>query len=141
MHCGHTLCTKCITELHHRDRVRCPICRKLVKQLESAERLPLNINILYEIVDKDKVLKGVNFDYIEEDEEALEEKICEKHEERVKHFYCSNHLTVFCRECIKEEHSEEECFVVDLYEIHKMRQLHQNNSTMNEEGSRKRVKQ
>jgi len=74
------------------------------------------------------VLKGINFDNIDEDEEALGDKICEKHDGRVKHFYCSNHLTVFCRECIKEEHSEEECFVVDLYEIHKMRQLHQNNS-------------
>lgn len=124
VHCGHTLCTKCISELHHRDRVRCPICRKLVKQLESAERLPLNINILYEIVDKNKVLKSINFDYIDEDEEALEDKICETHDERVKHFYCSCCQTIFCRECIKDNHSMEECFVVDLYEIHKMKQLH-----------------
>ena len=56
VHCGHTLCTNCIQQLHHKDRVRCPICRKLIKQLESAERLPLNINILYEIVEKDKQL-------------------------------------------------------------------------------------
>ena len=40
------------------------------------------------------------------------------------HFYCSNHLTVFCRECIKEDHTDEKCFVVDLYEIEKMRKLH-----------------
>lgn len=39
------------------------------------------------------------------------------------HFYCSSHLTVFCRECIKESHYEENCFVVDLYEIEKMRKL------------------
>jgi hypothetical protein len=77
----------------------------------------LNINILYEIVEKDPVLKKTTFDFDEEDEEVLQDKLCENHEERVKHFYCSNHHTVFCRECIKEFHSEEECFVVDLYEI------------------------
>ena len=31
VHCGHTLCTNCIQQLHHKDRVRCPICRKLIK--------------------------------------------------------------------------------------------------------------
>ena len=46
-----------------------------------------------------------------------------KHEGRVKHFYCSNHMTIFCRECIKEDHTDEKCFVVDLYEIEKMRKL------------------
>ena len=117
MHCGHTLCTSCIQHLHHKDRVRCPICRKLIKQLESAERLPLNINILYEVVTKDPVLNMTSFDFDNEDEEMLTEKLCEKHPERVKHFYCSNHKTIFCRECIKPEHGDEECFVVDLYEI------------------------
>merc|ERR1719284_2135404 len=60
VHCGHTLCTSCIQQLHHQDRVRCPICRKLIKQLDSAERLPLNINILYEVVEKDKQLAELN---------------------------------------------------------------------------------
>ena len=31
IHCGHTFCTECLTGLHHNFRVRCPICRKLVK--------------------------------------------------------------------------------------------------------------
>lgn len=123
VHCGHTLCTSCISQLHHKQRVRCPICRKLIKQLESAERLPLNINILYEVVEKDPILSKVNFDFDEEDDEQLAEKLCDNHQERVKHFYCSNHLTVFCRECIKQFHSDDECFVVDLYEIQRMRQL------------------
>ena len=69
VHCGHTLCTNCISELHHHDRVRCPICRKLIKHLESAERLPLNINILYEIVEKDNLLANCTFDFEDEDEE------------------------------------------------------------------------
>ena len=53
----------------------------------------------------------------------MEAKLCQNHEGRVKHFYCSNHLTVFCRECIKEDHTDDKCFVVDLYEIEKMRKL------------------
>lgn len=141
VHCGHTLCTSCIQQLHHKNRVRCPICRKLVKQLESAERLPLNINILYEVVEKDPILSKTNFDFDDEDEDTLAEKLCENHTERVKHFYCSNHLTVFCRECIKQFHSDDECFVVDLYEIQRMRQLQKQNIQKNQEQARKRNKQ
>ena len=127
VHCGHTLCTNCISELHHQDRVRCPICRKLIKQLDSAERLPLNINILYEVVEKDKMLATCNFDFeneagsLEETEMAMQDKFCADHPDRIKHFYCSNHKTIFCRECIKLFHSDDECFVVDLYEIQRMR--------------------
>ena len=81
----------------------------------------MNINILYEVVEKDKVLNKTSFDFEDEDEDSLNEKLCEHHPDRVKHFYCSNHQTIFCRECIKQHHSEEECFVVDLYEIQRMR--------------------
>ena len=83
----------------------------------------LNINILFEIVEKDPILSKTNFDFEDEEEAALDEKLCEEHSERVKHFFCSNHNTIFCRECIKEYHSEEDCFVVDLYEIQRMRHL------------------
>lgn len=81
-----------------------------------------------------------SFDFDEEDEESLGGKLCELHPDRVKHFYCSNHMTVFCRECIKQLHSEDECFVVDLYEIQRMRQLQQQNMVKNEEQARKRNK-
>ena len=74
-------------------------------------------------MEKDPILAKANFDFEEEDEEALQDKLCENHNERVKHFYCSNHLTIFCRECIKQCHSDDKCFVVDLYEIQRMRQL------------------
>ena len=50
-----------------------------MKQLESAERLPLNINILFEVVEKDPILSKTNFDFEDEDEEALAEKLCEEH--------------------------------------------------------------
>ena len=99
----------------------------MIKQLDSAERLPLNINILYEVVEKDTQLADCNFDFDDEDEESMAQKFCENHEDRVKHFYCTNHKTIFCRECIKQAHSDEECFVVDLYEIQRMRQLQSQN--------------
>lgn len=123
IHCGHTFCTECLSVLHHNFRVRCPICRKLVKQVESVDKLPLNFNILYEIVERDSILRDINF----EDEECIDCLLCDKHDQRVQHFYCSNHLTVFCRECIKEDHTDERCFVVDLYEIEKMRKMHRLN--------------
>lgn len=126
--------------MHHQDRVRCPICRKLIKQLDSAERLPLNINILYEVVEKDKQLADCNFDFDDEDESSMVDKFCLEHPERVKHFYCSNHKTIFCRECIKLYHSDDECFVVDLYEIQRMRQLQSQNITKNIDQARKRNK-
>ena len=67
VHCGHTFCTECLSHLHHDYRIRCPLCRKLIKNLESVERLPLNINILYEVVEKDPILKEIDFD-----EESME---------------------------------------------------------------------
>jgi hypothetical protein len=68
-------------------------------------------------VENDPILSKVNFNFEEEDEDELEGMLCEDHGDRVKHFYCSNHQTIFCRECIKDLHVEEACFVVDLYEI------------------------
>ena len=139
VHCGHTFCTECLSQLHHNYRIRCPLCRKLIKNLETVERLPLNINILYEVVSRDPLLSKMDFD---DDamlsEQNLEEKLCIKHQERVKHFYCSNHKTVFCRECIKEKHIEDSCFVVDLYEIEKMRKLQQQNTFNNKKQLKKR---
>lgn len=67
-----------------------------------------------------------------EDEQCIESLLCEAHDNRVQHFYCSNHGTVFCRECIKEDHTDERCFVVDLYEIEKMRKMHKANIDKNQ---------
>lgn len=127
VHCGHTFCTECLQSLHHDNKIRCPICRKLVKNLDSADRLPLNFNILNEIVERDPVLRELNF----EDEDCIECLLDPKHDNRVMHFYCSYHGTVFCRESIREEHTHEQCFVVDLYEIEKMRKMHKSNVTKN----------
>ena len=51
----------------------------------------MNINILYEIVEKDPVISKTAFDFDDEDEEALGDKLCLEHPERVRHFYCSVH--------------------------------------------------
>lgn len=38
------------------------MCRKLLKHCESVDKLPLNFNILYEVVTKDPLLSRVNFE-------------------------------------------------------------------------------
>ena len=139
VNCGHTFCTHCLSKLFRKNRVRCPLCKKLIKNLETVERLPLNINILYEVVENDPILAKVNFEFEDEEEEEMESKLCEVHNDRVKHFYCSNHQSIFCRECIKTYHIEEACFVVDLYEIQKMRQLQRQNITHNEAQAKNRA--
>ena len=57
--------------------------------------------------------------------------MCQNHDQRIKHFYCSEHPSIFCRECIKDLHNSEACFVVDLYEIEKMRKLQEQNINLN----------
>ncbi len=46
--------------------------------MENVERLPLNINILYEIVEKDDLLKNTEFDESSCEEED-DEKLCQTH--------------------------------------------------------------
>lgn len=60
--CGHTFCTSCLGYFLREGRIRCPICRKLLKGVESVDKLPLNFNILYEVVTKDALLANVNFE-------------------------------------------------------------------------------
>jgi len=101
----------------------------MLKGVDSVDRLPLNFNILYETVTQDPLLAVVNFEKclsgdvdLSQDEEIFP-YLCQEHDQRIKHFYCSEHPSIFCRECIKDLHNLEKCFVVDLYEIEKMRKL------------------
>lgn len=48
--CGHTFCTNCLCYFLRNSKIRCPLCRKMLKGVESVDRLPLNFNILYETV-------------------------------------------------------------------------------------------
>jgi len=38
------------------------MCRKLLKGVESVDKLPLNFNVLYETVTQDPLLATVNFE-------------------------------------------------------------------------------
>ena len=118
------------------------MCRKLLKGVDSVDKLPLNFNILYEVVTRDPLLSSVNFEKclqadpdVYESEEAYERDcaiyMCQNHDQRIKHFYCSEHPSIFCRECIKDLHNMDACFVVDLYEIEKMRKLQEDNNRLN----------
>ena len=103
----------------------------MLKGVDSVDKLPLNFNILYETVTQDPLLSSVNFEKclsgdldMSQDDEILP-YLCHDHDQRIKHFFCSEHPSIFCRECIKDLHYQETCFVVDLYEIEKMRKLQQ----------------
>ncbi|KAL4435392.1 hypothetical protein ABPG74_022875 [Tetrahymena malaccensis] len=52
IHCGHTFCTSCLKNFHKNNRVRCPMCLKLVKQIETIERLPVNHTIFHKLADQ-----------------------------------------------------------------------------------------
>lgn len=127
VNCGHTWCTNCLSKYYRKSRIRCPNCKKLVKNLENVEQLPLNITIFSEIVQKDPNL----MDMIEPDGRNSYSLTCSNHFEKQKHFYCSNHRVNFCRECIKMYHRDEKCCVVDLYDIHKLFQLNEQNQYKN----------
>ncbi len=53
--------------------------------------------------------------------------ICNLHEEKQKHFFCSCHEINFCRECIKLSHKDDKCCVIDLCDISKLFLLNQQN--------------
>ena len=38
---------------YHNSHIRCPFCKKLVKNLDNVETLPLNLSIFGEIVKND----------------------------------------------------------------------------------------
>lgn len=52
IHCGHTFCTSCLLEFYRNMRVRCPLCLKLIKNIETIERLPINHTIFSRLVEE-----------------------------------------------------------------------------------------
>lgn len=57
IHCGHTFCTPCLRNFYRNLRVRCPLCLKLIKNIENIERLPLNHTIVSNLVEKHNASK------------------------------------------------------------------------------------
>ena len=52
IHCGHTFCTPCLRNFYRNLRIRCPLCLKLVKNIEFLERLPVNHTIFTKIAEE-----------------------------------------------------------------------------------------
>jgi len=123
VNCGHTYCTSCLSKYYRKNRIRCPYCKKLVKNLESVEQLPLNITIFGEIVQNDPHLLTL----IDPESPSSYSCTCSIHEEKQRHFFCSYHETNFCRECIKLSHKDDKCCVIDLCDISKLFLLNEQN--------------
>jgi hypothetical protein len=136
INCGHTYCTACLTKYFRKERIRCPYCRKLVKNLESVEQLPLNINMFSEVVLNDPLLIVL----LDSDNEDSYSSVCSIHTEKQKHFFCSDHEVNFCRDCIKLYHRSENCCVVDLFDIKKLFQLNEQNFFKNQLIIKARIK-
>lgn len=128
VNCGHTFCTSCLSNYYRNSRIRCPFCKKLVKHLDNVEALPLNIPIFSEIVKNDSKVST----YIDPNSNDSFTAECEYHVDKKKHFFCSYHNQNFCRECIKAFHGDDNCCVVDLFDIHKLFLLNEQNISKNE---------
>lgn len=117
INCGHTLCTSCIQQINRGSSVKCPVCRKKIKDIQdAANTLPMNFDILYEVVMRNESLRSIKF----EKPKPFKNLNCSIHDKRRRHYFCNFHQVVICRQCTSETHSEEVCFVIDLTEIHKL---------------------
>eukprot|EP01016_Furgasonia_blochmanni_P034020 TRINITY_DN3622_c0_g1_i3.p2 TRINITY_DN3622_c0_g1~~TRINITY_DN3622_c0_g1_i3.p2 ORF type:complete len:254 (+),score=40.50 TRINITY_DN3622_c0_g1_i3:192-953(+) len=65
VHCGHTLCTSCLKNFYKNFRVRCPLCLKLIKNLDSIEKLPVN-HTIYQRLAEEEFKKEENLRVFEE---------------------------------------------------------------------------
>lgn len=52
IHCGHTFCQSCLKNFHKNRRVRCPLCLKLIKHIDTLERLPVNHTIFSKMAEE-----------------------------------------------------------------------------------------
>ena len=131
VNCGHTYCTSCLNQYYknNKSKIICPFCKKIVKHLDNVETLPLNLPIFSEIV---KCNPTVN-SYIDTKSNNSFITKCEHHTHKQKHFFCSHHETNFCRECIKQFHRDDNCCIVDLFDIHKLFLINEENTSKNEQ--------
>ena len=127
IHCGHTVCTACLYLFFKDQRIRCPLCSKIIKRLRFIEILPLNhqiFNMLNGHIPSDQIdplnsalkLPSEMTEELAEKEE-YEYPLCEVHTDRYKHFICMHHNALLCRACITEELHCCEYNIVDLYSL------------------------
>ena len=86
VNCGHTFCTSCLMKYYHNSHIRCPYCRKLVKNLDNVETLPLNLSIFGEIVKNDPVIMLL----IDPSSDISFSSSCNQHPEKQKHYSCTD---------------------------------------------------
>ncbi|CAD8203671.1 unnamed protein product [Paramecium octaurelia] len=165
IHCGHTICTACLTNFYRNRRVRCPLCLKLIKHLDSVDRLPINHSIFTrmsnDINNKSKLHGGTEvidpqqYLFNQFQQSALQSQkarqqeqnthpqvdsdsgleFCEFHTDRVKHFFCMKHKVTCCRICSEMIHQRKDCIVVDLYEIEDVPQFLKEAYQLNEDNN------
>ena len=124
IHCGHTLCTECLYLFFKDQRIRCPICERVVKRLRIVEILPLNSIIHKLLIDKLDIKKDpfnlklrLPSDTVAKlnDIDEADIPLCEEHDERYKHFFCNKDMELFCRACFDEDDFKCNHHIVDLY--------------------------
>mgnify|MGYP003578112572 FL=1 len=52
IHCGHTFCSSCLKNFHKNRRIRCPLCLKLIKNVDNLDRLPVNHTIFSKMAEE-----------------------------------------------------------------------------------------
>ena len=129
VNCGHTYCTSCLNNFYKNNKIKCPFCKKIVKHLDNVETLPLNLPIFSEIVKSDQKVNS----FIDTKSNNSFISKCDHHSHKQKHFFCSYHNTNFCRECIKQFHKDDNCCIVDLFDIHKLFLINEENTMKNEQ--------
>mmetsp|Transcript_2543 Transcript_2543/g.2163 ORF Transcript_2543/g.2163 Transcript_2543/m.2163 type:complete len:176 (+) Transcript_2543:73-600(+) len=78
IHCGHTFCSKCVQTFYKSRKVRCPLCLKLVKNLTTVERLPINHTIFLQLGKEfKKKLKKEGYPRLEEVDHYIQTKLNE----------------------------------------------------------------
>ena len=127
IHCGHTVCTACLYLFFKDQKIRCPLCSKIIKRLRFIEILPLNHQIFQMLlgqvppvpIDPINATLKLPSEMTEElaEKEDYEFPLCELHIERYKHFTCLHHNTLMCRACLNEDMHSCEFNVVDLYSL------------------------
>jgi hypothetical protein len=59
IHCGHTFCQECLLIFHKEFRVRCPLCLKLIRNIDVLERLPVNHTIFKVLCEKQNEINSI----------------------------------------------------------------------------------